>query len=308
MAGEKPKRLDAFLVSHERGVSRSRLQRLILAGRIRVNTLIAKPGQKIRPGDHIMMNSPEPGPVMVMDQVVPLDILYEDDSLLAVNKPAGVVVHPTSGNWNGTLLNGLLAHLRAEDHANGTKQMNGVPGLVHRLDKETSGVMVVAKTVQAHRFLCLQFEKQRISRMYEAFIHGRPTLDSGIIDSSVGRDVKNRKKVSLSSIQLQSAITNFTVVQQLGTRVSRVELIPTTGRQHQLRVHLASLGCPIIGDPIYGAQEVDALLKIPTPRMMLHATRIGFQHPMTKKIQECTAALPTDMQQTYYDLQEGHAD
>ena len=153
-AGERIKRLDAFLVSHERRVSRSRLQRLIVAGRIRVNADVAKPSQKIKPGDRITMDTPEAGPLMVNDEIVPLEVLYEDEALLVVNKPAGVVVHPTSGNWTGTLLNGLLAHLQER----GDKYENKEPGLVHRLDKETSGVMVVAKTDHAHRTLCSQFQ------------------------------------------------------------------------------------------------------------------------------------------------------
>ena len=300
MAGERPKRLDAFLVSHERGISRSRLQRLIVAGRIRVNAHVTKPGQKIKPGDRITMDSPEPGPVMADNRVVPLEILYEDEALLVVNKSAGVVVHPTSGNWNGTLLNGLLAYFQST----GRGQANGEPGLVHRLDKETSGVMVVAKTEEAHRALCTQFEKHVITRTYEALVHGRPIHDHGTIDVAIGRDSTEGKKVSIHTRNPEVAITEFTVIQQFGEKASRVELIPRTGRQHQLRVHLASLGSPIIGDPIYSTQEVNHLSKFTIPRMMLHATCIGFQHPMTKKNQAYTAEFPSDMQRTLQDLQK----
>ncbi len=292
MAGEKTKRLDAFLVSHERGISRSRLQRLIVAGRVRVNAHVTKPGQKIKPGDRITMDSPEPGPVMVNDREVPLEIIYEDEALLVVNKPAGVVVHPTSGNWKGTLLNGLLAHFQA----NGSGKANEEPGLVHRLDKETSGVMVVAKTEQAHRVLSAQFEKHAITRTYEALVHGRPIHDHGTIDVAIGRDAVEGKKVSSNTLEPQVAVTQFAVVQQFGRKASHVELIPRTGRQHQLRVHLVSLDCPIIGDPVYGLQEADHLLEITIPRMMLHATCIGFQHPMTKTYQECIAEFPSDME------------
>ena len=303
MAGEKTKRLDAFLVSHERGISRSRLQRLIVAGRVRVNAHVTKPGQKIKPGDRITLDSPEPGPVMVNDCVVPLEIIYEDEALLVVNKPAGVVVHPTSGNWKGTLLNGLLAHFQA----NGSGKANEEPGLVHRLDKETSGVMVVAKTEQAHRSLCSQFEKQAVTRTYEALVYGRPIPDHGTIDLAIGRDSTEGKKVSINTALPQTAITEYIVVQQFGEKTTRVALIPRTGRQHQLRVHLASLGCPIIGDPIYSTQEADHLLEITIPRMMLHATRIGFQHPMTKTFQEYTAEFPSDMQRAFQDLQKEYS-
>ena len=303
MAGEKSKRLDAFLVNHERGVSRSRLQRLIMTGRIRVNALATKPSQKVKPGDRITMDAPEPGPIMMNDHEVPLEIVFEDESLLVVNKPAGVVVHPTSGNWRGTLLNGLLAHLQSD----GSRSVNGEPGIVHRLDKETSGVMVVAKTEQAHRTLCLQFEKQAISRRYEALVYGVPTHVRGTIDVALGRDSIERKKVSINTTKSQAASTAYTVVQQFGPKASHVELSPRTGRQHQLRVHLASLGCPIIGDPIYCTQETDDLSEFTISRMMLHATRIGFEHPMTKIFQECTVELPSDMQRIFQNLRKEYS-
>ncbi len=300
MAGEKTKRLDAFLVNHERGISRSRLQRLIMAGRVRVNALVTKSGQKIKPGDRITLDSPEPGPMMINDRVVSLEILFEDEALLVVNKPAGVVVHPTSGNWHGTLLNGLLAHLQSD----GSGNVSGEPGLVHRLDKETSGVMVIAKTEQAHKILSSQFEKQAVTRTYEALVYGRPIRDHGTIDAAIGRDSTEGKKVSIKTTNPQAAITEFTVVQQFGEKASRLELMPRTGRQHQLRVHLASLGCPIIGDPIYSKQEVDHLSEITISRMMLHATCIEFQHPMTKTYREYTAEFPSDMQRAFQDLQK----
>lgn len=294
MAGEKAKRLDAFLVSHERRVSRSSLQRLILEGRIQVNAHVTKPSQKIKPGDRITIDSPEPGPVMVNDKVVPLEILYEDEALLVVNKPAGVVVHPTSGNWNGTLLNGLLAHFQSKNHANGSSQGKSGRGLVHRLDKETSGIMVVAKTDQSHRVLCRQFENHSTTRTYEALVYGNPTHDHGIIDVAIGRDAIDGKKVSINTSKPQAAVTEFTVVQKFGNKASRVELIPRTGRQHQLRVHMASLGCPIIGDSIYDTQKADHLSEVTIPRMMLHATRLGFQHPVLETYQEFISKTPDD--------------
>ncbi len=303
MAGEKAKRLDAFLVSHERGISRSRLQRLIVAGRIRVNAYVTKPGQKIKPGDRITMDSPEPGPIIVNDHEVPLEILFEDETLMVVNKPAGVVVHPTSGNWRGTLLNGLLAHLQS----NGSGAVIGEPGLVHRLDKETSGVMVVAKTEQAHRALSAQFERHTVTRTYKALVYGRPMRDHGTINAAIGRDFIQGKKTSINSMNPKTAITEFTVVQQFGEKASCLELIPRTGRQHQLRVHVASLGCPIIGDPIYSIQEVDHLSEIAITRMMLHATCIGFQHPKTKTFQEYTTECPSDMQRAFQDLQKEYS-
>jgi 23S rRNA pseudouridine1911/1915/1917 synthase len=292
MAGEKTKRLDAFLVSHERGVSRSTLQRLIVAGRIRVNANITKPSQKIKPGDRITMDKPEPGPLMVGNEIVPLEVVYEDGALLVVNKPAGVVVHPTTGNWSGTLLNGLLEHLQANGRANGLNQANDHPGLVHRLDKETSGVMVVGKTDQAHRMLSSQFEEHTIIRTYDALVYGRPKDDQGTIHLAIGRDAIDGKKVSINTTKPQNAVTEFKVLQQFGSVASRIELTPLTGRQHQIRVHMASLGCPILGDQLYGRQEVAPIQRITIPRMMLHARMLGFCHPVLGTYQEYTCEPP----------------
>lgn len=303
-AGERIKRLDAFLVSHERRVSRSRLQRLIVAGRIRVNADVAKPSQKIKPGDRITMDTPEAGPLMVNDEIVPLEVLYEDEALLVVNKPAGVVVHPTSGNWHGTLLNGLLAHLQER----GDKYENKEPGLVHRLDKETSGVMVVAKTDHAHRTLCSQFQSHTITRTYEAFVSGRPADEQGTINLAIGRDAIDGKKVSINSTKPQSAITEFRVVQRFGDLASHVVLNPRTGRTHQLRVHVASLGCPILGDQVYGGQGVLQVGEMDVPRMLLHARTLGFQHPVLHTFQEYTAGFPSDMQAIYQALQNEYSD
>jgi 23S rRNA pseudouridine1911/1915/1917 synthase len=294
--GERIKRLDAFLVSHERRVSRSGLQRLILAGRIRVNTDIVKPSRKIKPGDRITIDQPEPGPLLVNHEPVPLEILYEDASLLVVNKPAGVVVHPTSGNWSGTLLNGLLDHFQKTANGNGLTHTNDHPGLVHRLDKETSGVMVVAKTDEAHRMLCSQFEEHTIIRTYEALVYGRPKDDQGTIHLAIGRDAIAGKKVSANSTKPQASATEFKVLQQIGAMASRMALTPLTGRQHQLRVHMAALGCPILGDQCYGGETVCRIQGIPIPRMMLHARMLTFRHPMSGQWVDFSSNLPTEME------------
>jgi 23S rRNA pseudouridine1911/1915/1917 synthase len=294
--GERSKRLDAFLVSHERRVSRSSLQRLILAGRIRVNADVVKPSQKIKPGDRITIDKPEPGPLIVDNKPVSLEFLFEDEALLVVNKPAGVVVHPTSGNWKGTLLNGLLEHFQSSGKTNGLNNANVGPGMVHRLDKETSGLMVVAKTDQAHRVLCSQFEKHTITRTYEALVYGTPTEDKGTIDIAIGRDVIDGKKVSTKTTKPQTAITEFKVLQKFGDVASHVELTPHTGRQHQLRVHVATLGCPILGDQTYGGQQVCRIGEIDIPRMSLHARSLGFQHPISEKWEEFFIGMPAEME------------
>ncbi|MEX2492638.1 MAG: RluA family pseudouridine synthase [Nitrospirales bacterium] len=293
-AGERVKRLDAFLVTHERGVSRSRVQRLILSGRVRVNGDVPKPSQKVKPGDRISLDKPEPGPLMVNHQPVPLDVLYEDEVLLVVNKRAGVVVHPTSGNWKGTLLNGLLEYLQSTEKTNGLNTEMSHPGLVHRLDKETSGVMVVAKTDQAHRALCSQFEKHTIARTYEALLYGNSISTQGTIDLPIGRDAINLKKVSSNSTKPQAAITDYTVLQRCEGLIARVELTPRTGRQHQLRVHMAALDCPILGDQLYGGQKVCQIQGMKIPRMMLHARKLGFLHPGLMSYQEYVLEPPAE--------------
>ena len=289
------KRLDAFLVSHERSVSRSRVQRLIMAGRVRINAEVVKPSQKVKPGDRISLDKPGPGPLMVDDQSVQLEVIYEDEALLVVNKPAGIVVHPTSGNWQGTLLNGLLEHFQLSDKKNELKAGSIYPGLVHRLDKETSGVMVVAKTNPAHRVLCSQFEEHTIVRRYEALVYGRPKNDQGTINLTIGRDVNDGKKVSGNTTKPQAAVTDYTVLQQFGNFASRVELTPRTGRQHQLRVHMASLGCPILGDELYGGQKVCQIQRIKIQRMMLHARSLKFCHPILMTYQEYVTEQPADI-------------
>ena len=293
--GERSKRLDAFLVSRERKVSRTGLQKLILAGRIRVNEELVKPSQKIKPGDRITIDEPVPGPLLVENSPVALEILFEDEVILVVNKPAGVVVHPTSGNWNGTLLNGLLEHLQSHEKGEESGHTQNSPGLVHRLDKETSGIMVISKTNEAHRALCSQFEKATITKTYEALLSGRPRDDQGTIHLAIGRDVIEGKKVSINTMKPQDATTEFTVLENFGDVASRVELLPHTGRQHQLRVHVSSLGCAILGDPLYGREKDYRLQGLAIRRMMLHATKLRIRHPMSDKWEEFNSPLPTEM-------------
>lgn len=296
-AGEKRKRLDVFLAHREPEVSRSGLQRLIELGRIRVNARVVKPSQKVKPGDHITMDTPQPGPLMVEGEEVALDVLYEDNVLLVVNKPAGIVVHPTSGNWSGTLLNALLAHGQTLEESVPPQKGNLQPGLVHRLDKDTSGVMVVAKTDHAHRRLAVQFERHTITRTYEALVWGIPQHMQGVIELPIGRDSENGRRRSSSAAQPKMAITEYEVVQTFGRLASHMMLSPRTGRTHQLRVHLQSIGCPILGDRTYGGQKVGRLGSLEIPRTMLHARTLGFHHPSSGTFQEYTVRLPSDMEE-----------
>jgi len=301
-SGETRKRLDQFLVRREPEISRSGLQRLIERGHIRVNAQVAKPSQKIKPGDRITMDTPEPGPLVVGGQPVRLEVLYEDEALVVINKPAGIVVHPTSGNWEGTLLNALLDHFRSASEGLVAPARSARAGFVHRLDKETSGVMVVAKTADAHRALGKQFERHSITRAYEALVQGVPEKTNGVIDLAIGRDRQYPKRCSTNSDDPKSAVTEYHVCQSVGTLAARVRLRPRTGRTHQLRVHLASLGYPILGDATYGGSTVYQFMKATVPRVMLHAQMVGFQHPASGEYLEYSAECPPDMRAVWDSL------
>lgn len=302
-AGEQPKRLDVFLVNRERDISRSALQRLIELGRIRINDQAVKPSQKIKPGDKITMDVPKPEPLELKGEAIPLEMLFEDDQLLVLNKPPGIVVHPAPGNWTGTLVNALLHHFQTSGGTVSTIGGKERPGLVHRLDKETSGVMVIAKTDQAHRHLSAQFKHHTITRMYEALVWGVPKKGRGLIDLAIGRDTKERKKFSARTARPRESVTEYVVDRRFGKTAAHVLLYPKTGRTHQLRVHLASLGHPILGDPTYGGRKVSTVKGLEIPRVMLHARTLGFQHPTTGEYQEFVRPSPPDMIKIMQELE-----
>jgi 23S rRNA pseudouridine1911/1915/1917 synthase len=301
-AGEQPKRLDLFLVNRERDISRSAVQRLIELGRIRINDQAVKPSHKIKPGDRITMDVPEP--LLIKGEAIPLDILFEDDALLVLNKPPGIVVHPAPGNWTGTLVNALLHHFQTSGGTISTIGGKERPGLVHRLDKETSGVMVVTKTDAAHRALAAQFKLHTITRVYEALIWGVPKKGHGLIELAIGRDTKDRKKFSSRTTRPKDSITEYVVNRRYGTMAAHVLLYPRTGRTHQLRVHLASLEHPILGDHTYGGRKVCTMDAVEIPRVMLHARTLGFTHPVTGKAADFTRSMPGDMQLVMQALEQ----
>jgi 23S rRNA pseudouridine1911/1915/1917 synthase len=303
-SGEQPKRLDLFLVNRERDISRSALQRLIEQGRIRINDQAVKPSHKIKPGDRITMDVPKPEPLSIKGEAIPLDILMEDDALLVLNKPAGIVVHPAPGNWTGTLVNALLHHFQTSGGTISTIGGKERPGLVHRLDKETSGVMVITKTDAAHRALAAQFKLHTITRVYEALIWGVPKKGRGLIELAIGRDTKDRKKFSSRTTSPKESITEYVVDRRYGTMASHVLLYPRTGRTHQLRVHLASLGHPILGDYTYGGRKVCTIHAVEIPRVMLHARTLGFTHPVTGKAEDFTRSMPGDMERVMQALEQ----
>ncbi len=303
-SGEQPKRLDLFLVNRERDMSRSALQRLIELGRIRINDQVVKPSHKIKPGDRITMDMPKPEPLSMKGEAIPLEVLFEDESLLVLNKPSGIVVHPAPGHWTGTLVNALLHHFQT---SGGTMSAIGGkerPGLVHRLDKETSGVMVIAKTDTAHRALAAQFKLHTITRVYEALVWGVPKKGRGMIELAIGRDVKDRKTFSSRTTSPKESVTDYVVDRRYGKVAAHVLLYPRTGRTHQLRVHLTSLGHPILGDHTYGGRKVCTIADMEVPRVMLHARTLGFTHPVTGKVEDFTKSVPADMEQVISALDQ----
>ena len=302
-SGEAPKRVDIFLVNREPKISRSAIQRLIEQGRVKINGQVVKPSQKIKPGDIIAFDIPKAEPLELRGESIPLEILHEDDALLVLNKPADLVVHPAPGHWSGTLVNALLHHFEMSGSTVSAIGGKERPGLVHRLDKDTSGVMVIAKTDEAHRGLAVQFKHHTITRVYEALIWGVPRKGHGVIEFAIGRDTKERKKFSTRTARPKESVTEYKVDKRFGKLAAHVLLYPRTGRTHQLRVHLNSLGHPILGDQTYGGKKVISVAGIEIPRVMLHARTLGFRHPITGALGEYTMPTPPDMAQVQQALQ-----
>ncbi len=293
--GESAKRLDHFLANRDPYFSRTALQRLILDGHITVDDQVIKPSHKIKPGDRIILKVPRPEPLEIEPEAIPIEVLYEDDALLVVNKQAGLVVHPAPGHWNGTLVNALLHHMMV--NSGGLSVIGGRerPGLVHRLDKDTTGVLVIAKDDHTHRSLAAQFKTHSITRVYEAIVWGKPKTNQGRIELAIGRDSKDRKKFSARTTRPKDSLTFYRVIERFGKFASHLELIPGTGRTHQLRVHLNFLNCPILGDMTYGGKKVVEVEEVVVPRVMLHAKVLGFIHPVTEKELILQAPIPADI-------------
>ncbi len=304
-AGEHPKRLDVYLRTHTADLSRAAIQRLIEKGAVTVNEKRPKPAQKVKPGDEIAWDVPKAEPLEIGGEPIPLDVLFEDEALLVLNKPAGIVVHPAPGHWRGTLVNALLYHMqsaRAASEGGALPSIGGRerPGLVHRLDKGTSGVMVIAKTDVAHQGLSKQFKTHSINRAYLALVIGLVKGKTGRVDLAIGRDTKHRKKISARTTSPRAAVTEFLVAERFGAtrpghEASLVEVHPQTGRTHQIRVHLTSLGHPLLGDETYGGRKVCELDGIQIERPMLHARMLGFTHPVSGLYREYIVPPPADM-------------
>jgi 23S rRNA pseudouridine1911/1915/1917 synthase len=321
-------RLDRFIADKERKLSRSFVQKLISEGCVTVGDLQTKSSYNIRVGDVVKVRLPEPqSHTNPRAENIPLDIVFEDDELVVVSKPAGMVVHPAAGVRSGTLVNAILAHVqdarheiqdtRQEEEVSGlgarvssleSFKLNSIaperPGIVHRIDKGTSGLIVVAKTVGAYYKLAAQFKEHSVRRKYVALVCSEPGQTSGTIVAPIGRSRRDRKKMAVTSVHSKEAVTHFSVTERYGG-FSLIEIQPETGRTHQIRVHLAHIGYPVVGDPTYGGRSRalksavsqvvrTALQKL--SRQALHAQTLGFIHPSTAEYMEFSAPIPEDIQ------------
>jgi 23S rRNA pseudouridine1911/1915/1917 synthase len=287
-------RLDRALALSLPTVSRERLKALISSGQVRRGTTLSRdPAAKAEAGSAFDIDIPDPTPMANEAQDIPLDIVFEDDHLLIVDKPAGLVVHPAAGNLDGTLVNALLHHC-----AGRLSGIGGVarPGIVHRIDKDTSGLLVVAKTDRAHEGLSKQFARHSIDRRYDAIVAGLPSAE-GSVDAPLARSSHDRKKVAIQP-RGKRAVTHYRLKTPL-RHAALVECRLETGRTHQVRVHMASIGHPLLGDPVYGRnrpEHRDVLKQLDFHRQALHAARLGFDHPVTSAPMAFESKMPQDMQ------------
>jgi 23S rRNA pseudouridine1911/1915/1917 synthase len=300
-------RLDVFLSVKIPSMTRSRIQRLIDQGLVQVGDRKAKAGQKLRAGEAVTLVSPPPVEEKLSAEDIPLGILYEDQAIAVVVKPAGMVVHPAAGNVRGTLVNALLHHLRNLSGIGGVLR----PGIVHRLDKGTSGIMVVAKNDAAHKGLTDQFKKREVRKVYSALVYGDMRGDEGVVDLAVGRHPRDRKRMSAKSPRGREALTRWRVAERFG-EVTLLEVEIKTGRTHQIRVHLNTIGHPVVGDGTYGnprrlaaLSDRDLRAKLADmKRQALHADTLGFHHPLSRSYMEFTSPLPGDMETLIRYLRE----
>ena len=284
LIADKEIRIDKLIADNADEVSRSYAQKLINGGLVTVNGKNIKSNYKTNTGDKIKISVPEPVKLDVKAENIALDIVYEDDFLLVVNKPQGMVVHPAAGNYTNTLVNALLNHC-----GDSLSEINGVirPGIVHRIDKDTSGLLLVAKNNEAHISLSQQIKEHSLTRKYIAIVHGNIKEDSGTIDKPIGRNPNDRKKMCITNKNSRNAVTHFKVLERYGT-YTFLELKLETGRTHQIRVHMASMGHPVLGDKTYGVKKE----KYNLSGQLLHAKVVGFIHPKTGEYMEFETEIP----------------
>jgi len=298
-------RIDRLLAAAIDGLSRSRIQALIAEAHVRIEgragaQTITEPSYRVKPGERIVLEVPPAVAPEPRGQAIPLSIVHEDADLIVIDKPAGLVVHPAPGNPDRTLVNALIAHCGG--------QLSGIggvrrPGIVHRLDKDTSGLIVAAKSDAAHAGLAAQFAERKIARAYRAVVHGVPAPPTGEISGNIGRAPRNRKKMAVLAEGGRPALTRYRLIRAFGAFASLIECRLATGRTHQIRVHMAHLGHPLIGDPLYGRRHrpkgaPDELAEIirKFPRQALHAAVLGFVHPVTGTPLTFESPLPHDME------------
>ena len=309
-AAAQGQRLDRFLAETCPSLSRMRLKGLIQEGRVRLGgATITEPSYRVKPGQEIILEVPPAAPAAPQPQAMALRVVYEDEALLVIDKPAGLVVHPAPGNPDRTLVNALLAHLQGR-----LSGIGGIarPGIVHRLDKDTSGLLVVAKTDRAHAALAAAFQAHEIERAYKALVWGRPRPAAGEIAGAIGRDPKNRKKMAVLSRSGKAALTRYRTLSCWGEAASLLECRLATGRTHQIRVHLAWTGHPVIGDRVYGRSGGRRLAALPPAaagliaalgRQALHAHRLGFRHPASGAMLRFESELPLQIRRLIEALQ-----
>ena len=282
---DKGKRIDIFVAEVlEEGISRSRVQKLAEQGFLKVNEKAVKSNYKLHEKDVVVFTIPEIQPVEIVPENIALDIVYEDEDVIVVNKPQSMVVHPAPGHMTGTLVNGLLYHCK-----NNLSGINGIqrPGIVHRIDKDTSGILVVAKNDKAHQSLAMQLAEHSITRKYHAVVFHAVKQESGTVNQPIGRNPKDRKKMAVTKKNSRHAITHYTVLERLGN-YTYIQAQLETGRTHQIRVHMSFIGHPLLGDTVYGPKKQPFSLC----GQALHAKVLGFIHPTTKKYMEFEAPLP----------------
>ena len=277
-------RIDKYLSDNMEDISRSYLQKLLKDKSITVNNKAIKANYKVQEGDMVSVFVPEPEEPNILPEEIPLDILYEDDSLMVVNKPKDMVVHPSAGHTSGTLVNAVLFHCKGN-----LSGINGImrPGIVHRIDKDTTGTLLICKTDTCHRILAEQLKVHSITRKYRAVVQGNLKDDEGTVEGPIGRHTTDRKKMAINYKNGKEAITHYRVLERFGN-ATYIECRLETGRTHQIRVHMASIGHPLLGDTTYGSSKNPYHLQ----GQALHAMVLGFLHPVTNEYMEFTAPLP----------------
>jgi len=290
LVADKPGvRLDKYAAENCPELTRTRIQKLIADGYITVNNHATKAGHKLNPGDKVDIIIPPTTPITLSPETIPLNIVYEDNDLLVIDKPAGLTIHPAPGHYSHTLVNAILSYLPDLPDTGDSLR----PGIVHRLDKDTSGLLVVAKNSAAQSNLISQFKAHSVVKAYLVLVKGRLTPDSGIIEAPIGRDPRNRKRMAVVT-EGREARTEYQVIRYIDN-YTLLEVRPETGRTHQIRVHLAAIGYPVVGDTIYGAKSAQV------PRQFIHACRLGFKLP-SGEYAEFTSELPPDLEQALKDI------